>query len=68
MKKLISLILIMICMVVLIACNETQQEENNTNTHTLKVTENSVGEIGRKETYNFSECFLECPSPPLSNR
>lgn len=66
MKKLISLILIMICMVVLIACNETQQEENNTNTHTLKVTENSVGEIGRKETYNFSVQISEDDAATLS--
>ena len=56
MKKLIALVLALVCVLGLVGCNndnQQEQEDKTANTHTLKVTENSVGEIGR-ETYDFS--------------
>ena len=56
MKKLIALVLVFVCVLGLVGCNndnQQEQEDKTANTHTLKVTENSVGEIGR-ETYDFS--------------
>ena len=55
MKKFITLFLALICVLGLVGCNNDSQQEQKdkaANTHTLEVTENSVGEIGR-ETYNF---------------
>ena len=56
MKKLIVLVLALVCVLGLVGCNndnQQEQEDKAANTHTLKVTENSVGEIGR-ETFNLS--------------
>lgn len=68
MKKLIALVLTMFCMFGLIGCNESQQEQEDkgVNTHTLKVTENSVGEIGRKESFNMSVEISENDATTLS--
>ena len=55
MKKLIAFVFALICVLALAGCNNDSQQEQNdkaANTHTLDVTENSVGEIGR-ETYNL---------------
>ena len=67
MKKLIALLLALVCVLGLVGCNNSQQaQENKTaNTHTLEVTENSVGEIGR-ETYNFPVEISEDDANALS--
>ena len=51
MKKYIALVLALVCVLGLVGCNNNSQQaqENKTaNTHTLEVTENSVGETGRE--------------------
>ncbi|MBQ2767715.1 MAG: hypothetical protein IJF49_06525 [Clostridia bacterium] len=56
MKKLIALVLALVCVLGLLGCNNDSQQaqaDKTENTHTLEVTENSVGEIGR-ETFNLS--------------
>ena len=67
MKKLIALVLALVCVLGLVGCNNSQQaQENKTaNTHTLEVTENSVGEIGR-ETFNLSVEISEDDANALS--
>lgn len=55
MKKYIALVLALVCVLGLVGCNndnQRAQEDKTANTHTLEVTENSVGEIGR-ETFNM---------------
>ena len=49
MKKFIALVLALVCVLGLAGCSDNKQtkEDKTENTHTLEVTENSVGEIGR---------------------
>ena len=68
MKKLIALVLALVCVLGLVGCNndnQQKQEDKEVNTHTLKVTENSVGEIGR-ETFNLSVEITEEDANTLS--
>jgi len=68
MKKLIALVLALVCALGLVGCqndNQQAQEDKAANTHTLEVTENSVGEIGR-ETYNFPVEISEDDANALS--
>ena len=67
MKKLIALVLALVCVLGLVGCNNSQQaQENKTaNTHTIEATENSVGEIGR-ETFNLSVEISEDDANALS--
>jgi len=67
MKKLIALVLALVCALGLVGCDNSQQaQENKTaNSHTLEVTENSVGEIGR-ETYNLPVEISEDDANALS--
>ena len=68
MKKLIALVLALVCVLGLVGCNndnQQEQEDKAANTHTLKVTENSVGEIGR-ETFNLSVEITEEDANALS--
>lgn len=68
MKKLIALVLALVCVLGLVGCNNNSQQEQKdktANTHTLEVTENSVGEIGR-ETYNFPVEISEDDANALS--
>ena len=68
MKKLIALVLALVCVLGLVGCNNNSQQaqENKTaNSHTLEVTENSVGEIGR-ETLNLSVEISEDDANTLS--
>ena len=68
MKKLIALVLALVCVLGLVGCNndnQQKQEDKEANTHTLKVTENSVGEIGR-ETFNLSVEISEDDANALS--
>ena len=68
MKKLIALVLALVCVLGLVGCNndnQQKQEDKKANTHTLKVTENSVGEIGR-ETFNLSVEITEEDANTLS--
>ena len=68
MKKLIALVLALVCVLGLVGCNndnQQKQEDKKANTHTLKVTENSVGEIGR-ETFNLSVEITEEDANALS--
>ena len=56
MKKLIAFVLALVCVLCLGGCNndsQQPQEDKTAYTHTLEVTENSVGEIGR-DTLKFS--------------
>ena len=68
MKKLIALVLALVCVLGMVGCNndnQQKQEDKKANTHTLKVTENSVGEIGR-ETFNLSVEITEEDANTLS--
>ena len=68
MKRLITLFLALICALGLVGCsNSSQQEQKDkaANTHTLDVTANSVGEIGR-ETFNLSVEISEDDANALS--
>ncbi len=68
MKKLITLVLVLVCVLGLVACNndnQQAQEDKTENTHTLEVTENAVGEIGR-ETFNLSVEISEEDANALS--
>ena len=68
MKKLIALVLALVCVLGMVGCNndnQQKQEDKKANTHTLKVTENSVGEIGR-ETFNLSVEITEEDANALS--
>ena len=68
MKKLIALLLALVCVLGLVGCNndnQQKQEDKKANTHTLKVSENSVGEIGR-ETFNLSVEITEEDANTLS--
>ena len=68
MKKLIALGLALVCVLGLVGCNNDKQqtqEEKAANKHTLEVTENSVGEIGR-EIFNLSVEITEEDANTLS--
>ena len=68
MKKLIALLLALVCVLSLVGCNEDNhqaQENKIANTHTFEVTGYSVGEIGR-ETYNFPVEISEDDADALS--
>ncbi len=68
MKKLIAFVLTLVCVLGLVGCNndnQQEQEDKVANTHTLEVTENSVGEIGR-ETFNLSVEITEEDANTLS--
>ena len=68
MKKLIALGLALVCVLGLVGCNNDKQqtqEEKAANKHTLEVTENSVGEIGR-EIFNLSVEISEDDANTLS--
>lgn len=62
MKKLLALVLIMACVLSLFGCNDDNQqaqEYKETNTKSLEVTENAVGEIGRGTLKLSVEIFEE---------
>ncbi len=67
MKKLIALVLALVCLLGLVGCsgNQTQSEDKTLDTHTLKATENSVAEIGR-ETFKLPVEISENDANTLS--
>lgn len=68
MRKLITLVLALVCVLGFVGCNNDNQQpqgETADNTYALEAIENSVGEIGR-ETFNLSVEISEDDANALS--